>query len=639
MLPAYLADDPTAGTLRGRLRAALLELEPYGEHADFGDPSFMGSYALNMLDAANWVEVEGGRAYQSPNDEADHLKRLSARNAGVIRNSEMEARIQLAIDGSQHATPGTARDAIEYAAGDLPDDTDTDALQSRSTRLIATAMLVARDGDDALLGTHETWVREVIGRALLDQSDHHPGAGSILRFNRPALGALALAHLWLRGGSNTDRDALIAIAVRRDLAGLPAFTAARERIVEKDPRLLKAAMRAAFSGVLWRWHPRNEDEAAQRRFEAERTTVSERAIAAEVAWLDGADEPAWPAFPRERPFLRHQTRMRVSGPTAFDDKDDATGSITHGEATVHVNSQAAARWLRLLNGSDLGNLDWHGEVVEAYSDWTATMNGLGLSAKAEVDRPPSDWNEQFYVLFAATLIDASPERFDVQLKLITGLPDQSFSNVAETLIHAADVLYFNDPSRPSARPVELRRQISNRTLSLSRWKFNGSPGDSSVDYETGGVIAKLLLNTHNPFRGTRSYLVPAVTNRLDPLLASMRPLLSGGPTTFVALCTMNMLLVAPRARHLDFLLAAVEAWFERLPTHAGIWITMGIGRKIVEWFEAAISEDAGILGPRHPRRERIDRILGQLVGVGVAEAHQLEKHVEQGTMTDTHTAS
>jgi hypothetical protein len=43
----------------------------------------------------------------------------------------------------------------------------------------------------------------------------------------------------------------------------------------------------------------------------------------------------------------------------------------------------------------------------------------------------------------------------------------------------------------------------------------------------------------------------------------------------------------------------------------------------------------GILGPAHPQRERIDRILGRLVGVGVAEAHQLEKQIEQATMTVT----
>jgi hypothetical protein len=35
-----------------------------------------------------------------------------------------------------------------------------------------------------------------------------------------------------------------------------------------------------------------------------------------------------------------------------------------------------------------------------------------------------------------------------------------------------------------------------------------------------------------------------------------------------------------------------------------------------------------LLGPAHPLRSRIDRALGRLVSVGVAEAHELELRVE-----------
>ena len=107
----------------------------------------------------------------------------------------------------------------------------------------------------------------------------------------------------------------------------------------------------------------------------------------------------------------------------------------------------------------------------------------------------------------------------------------------------------------------------------------------------------------------------------------MRPLLPGGPTAFVALCTMNLLLVAPRARHLDLLLEAVEAWFRRTQAPS-LWIRLGIGRNIVQWFEAAVIEEPGLLGPAHPARDRIDRVLGSLIRVGVAEAHELELRVE-----------
>lgn len=160
-------------------------------------------------------------------------------------------------------------------------------------------------------------------------------------------------------------------------------------------------------------------------------------------------------------------------------------------------------------------------------------------------------------------------------------------------------------------------------------------GRLRIDMESGGIVAKMLLNTHDPFNGTHSYLPIALFDRVDPLLDVMRPLLPGGPTTFVALCTMNLLLVAPRARHLDFFLEATEAWFERTQG-AGLWIGAGIGRKVVQWFEAAMIEEPGLLAPAHPSRVRIDRLLGQLVGVGIAEAHDLELRIEGAAGATTH---
>jgi len=400
-------------------------------------------------------------------------------------------------------------------------------------------------------------------------------------------------------------------------------------IADQDPRLLKAGMRAAFAGYVWRWHPYNEDGAVQKRFEEERDSAVRAAVVAEIGWLDGAKEPAWPAFPNEEPTLRASSRIQVSERSEATLDDDVLEEFAKGRATIRADSNSAAQWLQLLNGANGKSFNWGDEIVQAYKGWSARTNGAGLPADAEVDRSPNEWNAQFYALFAHALMDATPQEFDAMVEQVTKLPDQPFADIAETLLHAADVLYFNDAMRPPERSVELRARLAVRTMALQGWRYNHSPGDLSIDFDTGRVVAKMLLNTYDPFQGTRSYLVPAVADRLDPLLEPMRPLQAGGPTTFVALCTINMLLVAPQAtRHLDFTLAAVESWFERLPSDIGIWITMGIGRKVVEWFEAAILQQPGLLGPAHPHRIRIDRVLGQLVSVGVAEAHELEKRVE-----------
>src|SRR3546814_7896175 len=63
----------------------------------FGDPGFMGTYALNVLDERNWVVVGDRREYRSPPAEAEHLARLDEYHSGRRRSSEIESKIQLAI--------------------------------------------------------------------------------------------------------------------------------------------------------------------------------------------------------------------------------------------------------------------------------------------------------------------------------------------------------------------------------------------------------------------------------------------------------------------------------------------------------------------------------------------------------------
>lgn len=629
----YLGDDPVANRLREHLGAAVASLEPIQSYSNWSDARLIARVANNMLRRSNWTDIGDGRlVYRSPVDEASHFEAMEKQRVALLRSTELESRIDLAIaGGGEHATAATARDAVAYAGGDLPDDRDTDFLKSRSTRLITTALLVARDGDDALLAAEEAWVRQVVAIALEEHSDRGGGSENTLRFNRPAIAILALIHLWVRKGSQTDRNALIRLATRKDRSAAPAFSAGIGRILKIEPKLLKAAMRAAFASLTWRWKSYDDkDEAEHARFNAERAAAVDTAVAADIAWLDGEAEPAWPLWPEERPHLQRGSRIqvpRLTTPTEFGEDETIKSAVAEQSSIIHVDSKAAAQWLAILQTAPKGSIEWRQEVVEAYVDWTARMNGLGLPVDIKIDHDPHDWNLHYYTLFAERLLDATDASFEADLKLVTDLPDEPFGEVAQTVIHSADALYCNDPQRPAARPADLRARLAQRVMALHRWRYADDPASSRIDMQSGGIVAKIMLNTYNPFNGTQSYLPPVLFDRVDPLLPAMRPLLPGGPTAFVALCTMNLLLVATRARHLDFLLEATEAWFGRTQA-PGLWIDLGIGHKVVQWLEAAIIQEPGLLAPAHPLRARIDRALGRLVGVGVAEAHELELKVE-----------
>ncbi|WP_373987816.1 hypothetical protein [Duganella sp. BuS-21] len=629
----YLRDDPVADRLREQLGARVASLEPIQSHSNWSDARLIARVANNMLQRSNWIDVGDGKlGYRPPTEEAAHLEMMEQQRIAFIRSTQIESCINLAIEGgSEYATAATARDAVVYAGGELPDDSDTDVLKSRSTRLIMTALLVARDGDDALLSSEEDWVRQVIAIALEEHSDRDIGSAGTLRFNRPAIAILALIHLWARKGGETDRNVLVRLATREDRSAAPAYSAGLSPILKIEPKLFKAAMRAAFASVVWRWKSYDErDEAEHARFCAERTAAVDTAVAAEISWLGGEAEPQWPAWPIESPFLRRGSRLQVPElitSSECGEEETIKSAVAEPSSIIHVNSNAAAQWLEMVQAAPLGAIDWRQEVVEAYVDWTARMNGLGLPVDVEIDRDPHEWNMHYYALFAERLLDSTDASFEADLKLVTDLPDEPFGKVAQTVIHSADALYFNDPQRTAARPAHLRTRLAQRVMTLHRWRYADDPDSSRIDMQSGGIVAKLMLSTYNPFNGTQSYLPPVLFDRVDPLLPAIRPLLSAGPTAFVALCTMNLLLVATRVRHLDLLLEATEAWFGRTQS-PGLWIDMGIGGKVVQWLEAAIVQEPGLLAPSHPLRARLDRALGRLVGVGVAEAHELELRVE-----------
>lgn len=629
LIPYYMAGDHAGQMVRSLLAEAVQETGPYSAEANFGDPAFMGSYALNMLDRANWVEVEGGLGYKSPPAEAEHLERLEANRQSHERSFTIETRIQLAISDPAKGSSNLAREAVEYAAGGLPDYSDTDYLKSQSTRLISTAMIVARDGDDVLLDEHEDWVRAVIAKALAEEVDRY-SSNKMLDYHRPAQGICALIHLWHRRRRVEDRDHLLRTVARQDQAAVIAKAAAHESIKDADPRLIKAAVRIAFTCCRWRWHPHDEDVSAREAYEKEKEKRDAEAIAAEIAWLDGGPEPNWPELPEETPSFSRQPRAVLS-PTGSWKEIEHEDDFFRGSsktAAVGVDHQSLAQWLGLLNVEGAALPIWYEGIVDAYASWSARLNGHGYSADAKLNQTPDAWNHQFCTLVASALMDATQDRFELILRPIIELPDRSFCDVAETLIHAADVRYFNEPNRPSDRACALRQRLVTRTIALGRWSWDRRRGELGIDIETGPMIGMLLMNLHNSFSGTKTYLVPGVLDRVHPLLETVRPMMLGGPTAFIALCTMNTLNVAPTARHLDFLLFAVETWLDVTNGDRAMWNELGIGRKIAEWFEAAAADDPSLYRQAHPSRSRIDAILGRLVSLGVSEAHELELQIQ-----------
>ena len=168
-------------------------------------------------------------------------------------------------------------------------------------------MILVRDGSDALFDQHETWARAVFAKAFADK---HDAVGAYLRegirFNPVAIATLGLIHLWRRRRRDADRDALFELAGRDMPDAARGFGAGLTVIRDIDPRLLPSLLRCALVAQIQPTHDWDNPDEKKEVDRAERRARVARAIAAELAWLDGnALELAWPELPPPMIAIRH----------------------------------------------------------------------------------------------------------------------------------------------------------------------------------------------------------------------------------------------------------------------------------------------------------------------------------------------
>jgi len=91
---------------------------------------------------------------------------------------------------------------------------------------------------------------------------------------------------------------------------------------------------------------------------------------------------------------------------------------------------------------------------------------------------------------------------------------------------------------------------------------------------------------------------------------------------------LNFMEVDPRAEQLPFIIGSVEKWLECFPDSNRFWIEMSFGGRIASLLIRTFHASPKAFEPAE-LRSRIDKILTQLVGLGVGQAHELERLMYQ----------
>ncbi len=638
----FLASPDQLATLRTLLATAAARLGEPAASAHLGNPEFMVRYALNLSNAANWQEVEvtlkdgssaTARKYLSPAAEQTHLQVL--RDAATERESDFATRsaLTLAVDdparllpeGRSAAVAWARRSATATATAEVESDDDGERCMQEEA-VVTAAMIVMRDGDDALRAKHEEWARSQLDKTLaaLDDDPARQMRGG-LRFNPTAIAYAGLIHALRHRSTPEDVRSLLDVAATGNHAAAHGFGTSAAVLADVDSRLPRAMLRCAFSASVVEnraW------DASQEEVDARKARSHERAradVAAEMAWLGGEGaEPTWPTFPVEQ--ARPRMRLRLPGTRIASQKPPEAPAPS---PTEHVNHQAAALWLRQVRAlSHDDTRPWLSEIVKAYMPWTALANGANLDDGDETGHPPYEWNDTFFAAVARCVVGLStPEANELAVRHIVALPDRNFYDVLVDFLRSIDAVYFEGSNIPTHVAVDIRSALADHMLTTRGWEHLSRSRDLSIEMHIGPAIAVLFFNDYMYGQGSKCYLFEKSVERVGPFLPVLGKLVSKGPSPFVALVLLNLLEVAPRAEQLDVLVGAGSVWIEAYPDFRQLWIDHGVGRRWCLLMEAIRGGSPTSFSKRAPLRPAIDTLVASLIALGVPEATRLEEEL------------
>lgn len=607
----------------------------------FSDPRLMARYELNLVDPANWPEREmkredgtvvRGREYVSPPSEVEHLESLNAGIAEKLASANIRATLLLVMDNPSKSSHEIAASGVAWAQEELAsrnnddvvdeeDDDDGDELLDREA-IRAAALVAVRDGDDDLRSAHGAWAEQVLLDAVNvdDEVAHRIRSG--LKFNPVATAFAGLAELYRREPTGTRLRALLDIAAFESPAGAHGFAAAAAGLAGVDERIPKAIIRCGLAACvkpIRQWDMSEEEAARRAALYAEQTT---KAIEDELTWLSAsAPEPAWPNFEPDgsRPRRRRRRGTRIGGPPQTPEPDEPPSP-----PEVYIDEQAAALWIGALGSIvDVFARPWLRDLIRAYADFSAKLNGLGLGPDEELSQSPDEWNGNYYGLMARTLVGLSESEIDeFATARITALPDESFFDITPHFLRAIDVIYFNDHLLDTEAPV-IRQRFVDRLVASFGWRQLVGSRSSSIELALGPAVGAIFFNEY-ALGKTATYMTPKAMARVPPFLPALIDILARGPSYFAALVAMDLLEVSPNASLLPVLVAGGKAWAASYGDETSFWVEHGIGRRFCAWIDQVRAASPEALAADRLERQAIDTVLAVLVRLGVAEARVLE---------------
>jgi hypothetical protein len=289
-----------------------------------------------------------------------------------------------------------------------------------------------------------------------------------------------------------------------------------------------------------------------------------------------------------------------------------------------VDYHRAALWLKQVRPFDPGKQLWLRALLNAYAEWTRQANGFGEEKEDQYDGQPDGWNEVYFDLAAKCVFGLSEDALNQSLQdLFGGLPDESFCDCLPLYLKSADKAFFENNSLSVEQMLQIRAFLMNQLRGTRVFGWNKDRDGASAEMHLAHALGTLCFNDHYGFYPSKCYLPPSFILRTDPFLPLLENFVGQYRSPFLATMYVNFMEVAPRAEQLPFIVGCTEKWLERFPESNRFWIEMGFGGRICSILITIFQASPEALGAEG-MRSRIDKILTQLVGLGVGQAHEME---------------
>jgi hypothetical protein len=621
--------------LRAALTASATRVGPPSSVDDnMRSARFAAFHVVNRANPENWkaVKIErrdgtivDGFEYQMP--PAEQTLNAQAEERLEAKSTERDIRLlaPLALQDSSKSTPEFLSRAAAWAETvDLNpkhSEEEDDTFQPEDWRIRArvnVATLLMRDGDEAMRAQHQAWAEQTLQEALAAKDDpyrSHP----LLPYNTVAIATVGQFSIVRRAPTEEGFRSLLEIAARPDQAMLPAFSADLSALQEIDARLPRAIMRIGFAACIDALHDYAESEDENKlRVQVHRERVR-AAIESELAWLrEAAGEPAWPVFPNDPPRRKRFARAAM---TAEDWQED------HARPKDVVASSNAAKWIQAAL-SLLGpqTMDWFRGLVDAYAEWTSVENGAGHPDDTEFSNRRTEWNMTYFDLVPRTFVGLTADEIDSGvLQRVLTFPSEAFFDTVAVLIRTLDDLYFNGGIIGGDEALRFRTLLLNQLRRRRRWQRIVAEKSTSMEMHLARAVSTLFLHNES-WSGGKCYIYPAGADSLKVFL----PLLSGisietAQSQYIALQFLDLIELKVELQNLGHLVRATSAWMAAYPDDISFWIDYGVGKRICAWLAEAMKIDpSAFAAPTCPSAE-IDRLLDNLLRLGVAAARPVEE--------------